>query len=56
MDISHETLVMAAKSYGLFYLIGFSIAVLLYVFWPSNKKRFEQAARSILDQEDKPWQ
>jgi len=55
MDISHETLVVAAKSYGLFYLIGFFIAVLAYVFWPSNKKRFEKAARSILDQEDKPW-
>ena len=28
--------------------------MLVYVYWPSNKKRFEQAAASILDDEDRP--
>jgi cytochrome c oxidase cbb3-type subunit 4 len=23
--------------------------------WPSNKKRFDRAAQSILDDEDRPW-
>ena len=53
-DISHDTLVYFAKSWGLFYLIAFSVAVLIYAFWPSNKKTFEQAARQVLNDEDKP--
>ncbi|MFN7093370.1 MAG: cbb3-type cytochrome c oxidase subunit 3 [Allorhizobium sp.] len=55
MDFDHGTVVAFAKSWGLFYLIAFSIGVLIYTFWPSNKKRFEQAKRDVLDKEDKPW-
>lgn len=54
MEIDHDSLVAFAKSWGLFYLIGFSIAVLVYVFWPSNRKRFDRAKKSILDEDDKP--
>ena len=54
MDVAHDTLVWFAKSVGLFYLIGLSLMVLAYTFWPSNKKRFEKAAASILDEEDRP--
>ena len=56
MNIEHETLVAFAKSYGLFYLIGLSILVLLYTYWPANKKPFDRAAKSILENEDRPWQ
>jgi len=52
--VAHDTLVWLAKSAGLFYLIGLSLMVLAYTFWPSNKTRFEKAAASILDQEDRP--
>ena len=45
MDFAHETTVWFSKSFGLFYLLGLSIAVLIYVYWPSNKKRFD--AKSI---------
>ena len=55
MSFDHETLVGFAKSWGLFYLIGMAIVVLIYVFWPSNKKRFRDAKKSILDEDDKPW-
>ena len=54
MGVTHDTLVWLAKSAGLFYLIGLSLIVLAYTFWPSNKKRFERAALSILDEEDRP--
>jgi cytochrome c oxidase cbb3-type subunit 4 len=54
MAFSHDTLVWFSKSFGLFYLIGLSIAILIYVYWPSNKKRFDRAANSILRDEDKP--
>ena len=55
MSFEHDFLVGFSRSFGLFYLIALSAAVLVYAFWPSNKPRFDQAARSILDDEDKPW-
>jgi cytochrome c oxidase cbb3-type subunit 4 len=55
MDLDHDTLVAFSKSWGLFYLIAFSLAVLVYAFWPSNRKRFDRAKKSILDRDDRPW-
>jgi cytochrome c oxidase cbb3-type subunit IV len=55
MSVDHDLLVGISKSFGLFYLMGLSVAVLIYAFWPSNKPRFDGAARSILEGEDKPW-
>lgn len=54
MEIAHETLVALAKSWGLFYLIGLALAVLVYTFWPGNDARFERARQSIIDDEDAP--
>lgn len=54
MIFSHDTLVWFSKSFGLFYLIALSIAVLVYVYWPSNRKKFDRAANSILSGDDKP--
>jgi cytochrome c oxidase cbb3-type subunit IV len=56
MSVEHDFLVGFSKSFGLFYLIALSIAVLIYAYWPGNKARFDRAARSILSDEDKPWQ
>ena len=53
-EISHDTLVYFSKSWGLFYLMGLSVAVVIYAFWPSKKETFDRAARQILDDEDKP--
>lgn len=55
MEFEHNTLVWFSKSFGLFYLIALSIVVLIYVYWPSNKKSFDHAADSILRDEDAPW-
>ena len=55
MNVAHDLLVGISKSFGLFYLIALSAAVLVYAYWPSNKQRFDRAAHSILDDEDKPW-
>ncbi len=55
MPFDHDTLVAFSKSFGLFYLIAMSLAVLVYVYWPSNKKRFDKAAVDVLaDEEDRP--
>lgn len=55
IDLDHDTLVAFAKSFGLFYLMALSIGVVVYACWPSNKKRFERAAKSVLDDEEGPW-
>ena len=55
MDLDHDTLVAFSKSWGLFYLIALSAAVLIYTFRPSNRKRFDDAKKSILDKDDRPW-
>ena len=55
MGLDHDTVVWFSKSFGLFYLIAFAIAVLIYAYWPSNRARFDEAAASILRDEDKPW-
>ena len=55
MDVSHDTLVAISKSWGLFYLIAFALAVLVYALWPANRARFDTAKKSILEQDDKPW-
>ena len=54
MDISHDTVVGFAKTFGLFYLIAMSVGVAVYAFWPSLGKRFDRAANSVLDDEDGP--
>ena len=53
-ELSHDSLVYFSKSWGLFYLIALSIAVVVYAFWPSKRKTFERAARQIIDDEDRP--
>lgn len=56
MPLDHDTLVAFSKSFGLFYLVVLSIAVLVYAFWPGNRKRFENAARNpVSTEEDRPW-
>lgn len=54
MDLDHSFTVWLAKSFGLFYLIALSIAVLVYTFWPANRARFQHAATSILEDDDRP--
>lgn len=55
IGLDHATLVAFAKSWGLFYLIAFSVAILAYTYWPGSGKRFDQAANSIMDDENGPW-
>jgi cytochrome c oxidase cbb3-type subunit 4 len=54
MDATHDTLVLISKTFGLFYLIAFSVGVLIYVYWPSNRRKFDRAAEAILQGKDKP--
>lgn len=55
IEFDHTTLVAFAKSWGLFYLVAFSLGILAYTFWPGSGKRFDRAANSIMDDENGPW-
>ncbi len=54
MELSFEWASAFAKSFGLFYLIALSIGITVYAFWPSLGKRFDRAAKSVLDDEEGP--
>ncbi|MCB1444526.1 MAG: cbb3-type cytochrome c oxidase subunit 3 [Rhizobiaceae bacterium] len=54
MEIHHESLVVLARSWGLFYLIAMAAGVLVYALWPGNRDRFQRAKTSILDTGDRP--
>jgi cytochrome c oxidase cbb3-type subunit 4 len=51
----HDDLVWLAKVFGLLWMVGLSVLIVAYVYWPSNKKRYERAASAILEGEDRPW-
>ena len=50
--MDHEFWVVFSKSWGLFYLIAMAVAVGIYAFWPSNRRRFDKAKHSVLERED----
>ena len=54
MTIDHEFLVSLAKQFGLFYLMALAAVILVWTYWPKRKKRLDEAARSILEGEDRP--
>ena len=47
--MTYETVATISQSAVLIFYILFFIAVLVYVFWPGNRVRFDQASRSALD-------
>ncbi|SMX48794.1 cbb3-type cytochrome oxidase subunit 3 [Maliponia aquimaris] len=52
--MSHDTLVLIAKSVGLIYLMVFFLIVVFQTYRPSRKAAADRAARSILTAEDRP--
>ncbi|HEV7435381.1 MAG TPA: cbb3-type cytochrome c oxidase subunit 3 [Pseudorhizobium sp.] len=56
MPFDHDAVVAFSKSFGLFYLVALSVIALAWTYWPSNKKKFEEAAkRPMREEEDRPW-
>lgn len=52
--MSFDFAVMLSKSFGLFWLIGMAVGVVIYAYWPKNRERFEHAASMALREEDRP--
>jgi cytochrome c oxidase cbb3-type subunit 4 len=54
MQLTHDLVVGFSKSWGLFYLLALALGVVIYTFWPSNRRRFHDAKHNILRKEDRP--
>lgn len=54
--MTHHTLTVVSQIIALIFFIALFVGVIVYVFWPGNKKKFDEAARAPLDDEkgDKP--
>ena len=52
MDLTYQDASYFAQTYGLIYLFGLFVIVLLYALWPKNKKKFEEAANIPLEEKD----
>ena len=52
--MSHDIALFVAKTFGLFYLMGFFILIVVQTYRPSRKAAADRAAASILTAEDRP--
>ena len=43
--MDYETVVMISQIAALLFFIGLFLAIVIYVFWPGNKKKFDEASR-----------
>lgn len=49
--MSHDTLVLIAKTFGPIWMLGFLVIVAIRAYAPSRREAQDRAARSILPQE-----
>ena len=52
--MTYEQVASITQVSALLLFIAMFLAVLIYTFWPGNKKRFERAARLPLEQDPDP--
>jgi cytochrome c oxidase cbb3-type subunit 4 len=49
--MTHDLLVYLAKTVGLIWLMGFFLIVVIRAYSPSRRKAYDQAARSVLEEQ-----
>jgi cytochrome c oxidase cbb3-type subunit IV len=49
--MSYEQVASVSQVVALVFFVALFAGVLLYAFWPGNKKRFEQASRLPLEKD-----
>ena len=52
--MTYETASVLSQTVVLILFVALFVIVLAYVFWPGNKKGFDEAAQLPLDDDDKP--
>jgi cytochrome c oxidase cbb3-type subunit 4 len=51
MNETYRQVAEFAQTWGLLYFVAVFLAVVVYAFWPSNKKKFDDASRIPLDKD-----
>jgi cytochrome c oxidase cbb3-type subunit 4 len=52
--MSQQSLHLLSAVVSTLVLVGVVVAMLAYTFWPSNRRKFERAARQPLDDDHGP--
>jgi cytochrome c oxidase cbb3-type subunit 4 len=54
--MTHEAATVLSQTVALVLFVALFVGVLIYVFWPGNKQKFDEAAKLPLEDEksDKP--
>jgi len=50
--LTYEDVLAFAQSWGAVYFSVLFVVVCIYAFWPANRKKFEEAARAPLNDEE----
>ena len=52
--MTYDQVASISQVVALLFFIGLFVAVLVYAFWPGNKKSFEEAAKLPLEDDPEP--
>jgi cytochrome c oxidase cbb3-type subunit 4 len=52
MTPTYQALAEFAQTWGLLFFVVIFMAIVVYAFWPSNKKKFDDAARTPMREDD----
>ena len=50
--MTHDTVLVFSKTWGAVYLLVVFLLAVLWVYWPSRKKTYDEAAQSPLSDEE----
>jgi cytochrome c oxidase cbb3-type subunit 4 len=52
--MTHDAVLVFSKSWGAVYLLVFFLAVVVWTYWPSRKRSFDEASKKPLHEDDTP--
>ena len=52
--MTHDAVLVFSKTWGAVYLLTVFIVAVVWIYWPSKRKTYEDAAQWPLQEEDKP--
>lgn len=52
--MTHDAVLVFSKSWGAFYILIFFLAAVIWTYWPSRRRQYDDAARLPLDKDDTP--
>ena len=53
--MTHDAVLIFSKTWGAIYLLTFFIVAVIWTYWPSKRKQYEDASRLPLEEDSKPW-